>query len=321
MNIEEHTPRTLQQLITTLGEQMQQKIPELAGLVRVTGQMTNPGAARGNWHYGVRIMGDTGAQVKADLPASLVTKIGAAAGSPVRITGTLRLDAGNYGLEARLIAGNLELVGDAKTVVPEAGRASIDLLKALPTNRYSFPPIKDLSISLIQSSSANALVAGDCQSELDRLGDAVRVEQIRVNVLDPVAVARAIDQASGRIVMLIRGGGDAADFEVFDHPRVLQALATKQAYRVVGLGHTGNATILDFVADFSANTPAQAGQHVREQVENRFRYHASVQDRIKTLEQERDQAIRRGPAAANGVPWWWIGAALVAGLVIGWLLK
>jgi len=316
MEVIDLLPRTLQQLIGNLSEQLLVKIPELAGLVRLTGQMTNPGEARGNWHYSVKITGEGGGQVKADLPVALVSKVGAVAGSTVRITGILKVDVGNYGLEVRLIAGDMEIVGGIVPAVPEEGRVSIEMLKSLSLKHFEFPPIRDLSISLIQSSSPNAQVAKDCLFELEKLGDAVRIESTRINMLDPAAIAKAIDRASGRIVILIRGGGDLADFEVFDNPHVVQSLAAKSAYRVVGLGHSGNSTLLDIVADFSANTPTQAGMHVREQVESRLRFQASIQKRIKVAEQERDQAARRASSDAK-VTWWWLMVALMFGVIMG----
>jgi len=322
MNITDFTPRTLQQLVTSIAGRMQRDLPELAGVVRVTGHLTDPGKPRGTWYYAVKIVGEGGAQIKADLPASLVAARRATAGSPVRVTGTLKIEATNYGLEARLVAGDLELVGEGNLGAPAApapGKATVEMLKSLPSRRYPFPSLNDLTISLIQSSSAAAQVGSDCQSELDRIADRVRVLPIRVNILDPMAIAQAINQAPGGVVMLIRGGGDAADFEVFDHPSVVRALAEKQAFRIVGLGHTGNSTLIDHVADVASNTPAQAGQFVREVVENRLRQHTSIQERIRTVERERDDAIRRSSGA--GFPWWSIGVALLAGLLAGWLLR
>ncbi len=322
MSIVDFTPRTLQQLVTAIAGRMQRDLPELAGVVRVTGHLTDPGKPRGTWYYAVKIVGEGGAQIKADLPASLVAARLATAGSTVRVTGTVKIEATNYGVEARLVAGDLELVGapgqDAQAV-PASGKATVEMLKSLPSRRYPFPSLNDLTISLIQSSSAAAQVGSDCQSELDRIADRVRVLPIRVNILDPVAIAQAINQAPGGVVMLIRGGGDAADFEVFDHPSVVRALAEKQAFRIVGLGHTGNSTLIDHVADFASSTPAQAGQFVREIVENRLRQHARVQDRIRTVERERDDAIRRGGDA--GFPWWVIAVALLGGFLAGLLLR
>lgn len=320
MTITTLTPRTLQQLISTIAGRMQRDLPELVGMVSVTGRMTELGKPRGTWYYGVKIVDEGGVHVKTDLPASLVAARQALAGSPVRVVGTVKLEATNYGLEARLVAGDLEMLGDLQAeAVPSPGRTSIELLKSLPIHRYPFPSLNDLTVSLIQSSSAFSQVAQDCQSELDKLGDRVRVTPIRINILDPIAVAQAIDQAQGAVVMIIRGGGDAADFEVFDHPRVVRALAEKRAFRIVGLGHSGNSTTLDLVADATASTPAQAGQYLREIVEGRLRHLASVQERIQTVERERDEAIHR--AGGRGLPWWAIAVALALGLLAGLLLR
>ena len=161
---------------------------------------------------------------------------------------------------------------------------TLERLRALSLWRVPFPDRDVISITLIQSTSAAAQVANDCMAELTKLGDAVGVFPVRVNMLDPVAIATAIREATADdILMVIRGGGDAADFEVFEDPRVLTAMAEQKAHRVVGLGHTGNATLLDLVADYSANTPAQAGAYVRERVQQRQRLLGEVGKELRLV--------------------------------------
>ena len=79
---------------------------------------------------------------------------------------------------------------------------------------------------------------------------------------DPAAIATALRAIRADIVAVVRGGGDAASFAVFEDSRVLEALATCPAYRVLGLGHTANRTLAELLADHAASTPAAAGVHV-----------------------------------------------------------
>jgi exodeoxyribonuclease VII large subunit len=155
-------------------------------------------------------------------------------------------------------------------------------------------------------------------------------------MLDPVAIATAIrDANSDDIVMIIRGGGDAADFEVFDDPRVVTALSSQQAHRVVGLGHTGNATLLDLFCDFSANTPAQAGAYVRERVQQRQRLLGDAgkdlrlaKERMEALEKERNTAQAQLQTASEllakakgGVPAWAVAVAFAVGAILAYLIR
>ncbi len=68
--------------------------------------------------------------------------------------------------------------------------------------------------------------------------------------------------------MLIRGGGKEEQFDVFEHPDLLHAWATKPVYRIVGVGHSANNTALDLLSNFVATTSAAAGAHLAELMRN-----------------------------------------------------
>ena len=334
------SPGTLQQFTTLLLERLAaSELPELGGMIRLHGRWTDPGRASGKSYYGAKIVDDGGAQAKVEILASLVASRGIVPGHMVIATGRLAVRSTNYGLEVRLVATDIQL-GDqeqaAKTDVAQQGRMTIDRLRSIPMRRVPFPDRDSVSVMLIHSNSAAAQVTQDCMAELSKLGDAVGVFPVKVNMLDPVAIAKAIREANADdIVMIIRGGGDAADFEVFDDPRVVTALSSQQAHRVVGLGHTGNATLLDLVCDFSANTPAQAGAYVRERVQQRQRLLGDAgkdlklaKERMETLEKERNTAQAQLQTASEllakakgGVPAWAVAAAFAVGAALAYLIR
>ena len=334
------SPGTLQQFTTLLLERLAaSELPELGGMIRLHGRWTDPGRASGKSYYGAKVVDDGGAQAKVEILASLVASRGIVPGHMVIATGRLAVRTTNYGLEVRLVATDIQL-GDqeqaAKTEVTQQGRMTIDRLRSIPMRRVPFPDRDSVSVTLIHSNSAAAQVTQDCMAELSKLGDAVGVFPVKVNMLDPVAIAKAIREANADdIVMIIRGGGDAADFEVFDDPRVVTALSSQQAHRVVGLGHTGNATLLDLVCDFSANTPAQAGAYVRERVQQRQRLLGDAgkdlklaKERMEALEKERNTAQAQLQTASEllakakgGVPAWAVAAAFAVGATLAYLIR
>ena len=334
------SPGTLQQFTTLLLERLAaSELPELGGMIRLHGRWTDPGRASGKSYYGAKIVDDGGAQAKVEILASLVASRGIVPGHMVIATGRLAVRSTNFGLEVRLVATDIQL-GDqeqaAKTEGVQQGRMTIDRLRSIPMRRVPFPDRDSVSVTLIHSNSAAAQVTQDCMAELSKLGDAVGVFPVKVNMLDPVAIAKAIREANADdIVMIIRGGGDAADFEVFDDPRVVTALSSQQAHRVVGLGHTGNATLLDLVADFSANTPAQAGAYVRERVQQRQRLLGDAgkdlklaKERMDALEKERNTAHAQLQTASEllakakgGVPIWAVAAAFAIGAALAYLIR
>ena len=77
-------------------------------------------------------------------------------------------------------------------------------------------------------------------------------------------LTRAIRTANADIIALIRGGGSDEQFSIFENPDMLRAWSEKRAYRVRGIGHSGNSTALDLLSDFAATTKAAAGTHIAE---------------------------------------------------------
>jgi len=210
-----------------------------------------------------------------DLPLSHLASHGFKAGRRVEVTGVVCVRMGPHGtIELRVSASSVEPAGAtrprivADAALPTGNAMSSEELDCMVLKRHPFPVTnRALRIALIQSRSLHAQVSEDCLAEINKLGPTACVSRVHVNMLSPGAIARALRDARGDIVMLIRGGGNAGDFEVFDDRRVIMAMADQSAYRVIGLGHSGNTTLLDRVADFTARTPAQAGMHVRESVQ------------------------------------------------------
>lgn len=263
-------PASLNQLLTTqAGQILAEHLPASTGLVSVTGNLSDPGMPRGQWHYGVRLT-DDGGRVLVDLPVSLVSGKGLQAGQSVTLTGIIRIRQGQQAgtLELRIEASNAEILAEeASLQVSTPVKSEMALAPEITTVRHEFPETgaRPLHITMIQSSS-RAQVAEDCLSELEKLGSRIQVTRLGANMLEPGSIVSALDRAAGDIVLLIRGGGDEADFEVFNDHRVVNALARHSAYRVIGLGHSANHTALDRIADHAARTPGQAGMHIREMV-------------------------------------------------------
>jgi exodeoxyribonuclease VII large subunit len=336
----EVTPGTFQQFVALLVERLAaSELPEMAGMLHLRGRWMDPGKPNGKLFFNAKVGDDGGAQVKVEIPASLVASRGVASGQDVILTGRLIVRSSHYGVEVKLSATDIQL-GERErplqTAMSQPGRMTLERLRLLSFWRVPFPDHDKVSITLIQPASAVAQVADDCIAELTKLKNIVSVSPVRVNMLDPIAITAAIKDATAvDIVMIIRGGGDAADFEVFDDPRVLTALAEQKAHRVLGLGHTGNVTLLDLIADYSANTPAQAGAYIRERIQQRQRMLAEtgrelrlIKERMQTLEKERNTiqsqlATTKELLATKtrGMPSWAVAVAFIAGAILIWLIR
>ncbi len=64
------------------------------------------------------------------------------------------------------------------------------------------------------------------------------------------------------LIIVVRGGGSKADLASFDHERVARAIASSAIPVWTGIGHTGDQSVADEVANRSFITPTECGQEV-----------------------------------------------------------
>ena len=130
--------------------------------------------------------------------------------------------------------------------------------------RRSFPHVPSPTVALLRSETA--AVREDFLKALGSLRQELRIREVDVAMANPEDVAAAIRGVREEVMVLIRGGGDDADFMVFETPQVIRALGACHAFRVLGLGHTKHRTLADCIADYAANVPADAGRFLSRRV-------------------------------------------------------
>lgn len=244
---------------------VQDSVPKGMSLLRVRGKLGTLRYGNVAKLFGVKLY-EGGDEVQIDIPKVLLAKLDAKGGEAVVVTGTLIGVCSRYTdhrVEFHLDVVEAELADQSQpSATNKQQPMSLARLKGLTVQRWQFPAELPLVISLASSKSGQAQVDQDFLLELQAVSDLVKIEKISVNVLSAQDIADGIAKAKGHVVVLIRGGGSADQFEVFDAPAVLEALAKKDAYRVIGLGHTANSTLLDLVADYAATTPTKAGAYI-----------------------------------------------------------
>jgi len=98
----------------------------------------------------------------------------------------------------------------------------------------------------------------------------VRVVPVTVQGSDaPAAVAAAI-RAQARtdcdVIVVVRGGGSKADLAAFDAEVVARAIATSSKPVWSGIGHTGDESVADIVANRTFITPTECGHQLVQRV-------------------------------------------------------
>ncbi len=81
----------------------------------------------------------------------------------------------------------------------------------------------------------------------------------------PAMVAAGINRLQGPdrdIIVVVRGGGSKADLATFDAERVARAIAGSTTPVWTGIGHTGDQSVADEVANRSFITPTECGQEL-----------------------------------------------------------
>ncbi len=290
---------TLVQIIDTeLSSSLAERVRGIGTSLSVKGRLgALDGGGSGRMSYDLRLSsGD--AEILCDIPISVLRSAGVRGGEQVAATGTLKTTWSRYTKHRVLI--KLDVTELVVSTPPEQGTkiaidaARIEALKGLRPPRNEFPdPTRIVRIAVIVSKTGQALVDEDFFGQLEPLGHRVKIDRIGINMLSAADMVHAIGAADSHIIAIIRGGGSPEQFDVFDDMDVLRAFSEKKAYRVTGLGHTGNTTLLDLYADYSAVTPTAAGRMIRDCMEGPTENTLVLSNRLRTAEVELASAQRQ----------------------------
>ncbi|MGH9088558.1 MAG: exodeoxyribonuclease VII large subunit [Acidimicrobiales bacterium] len=142
----------------------------------------------------------------------------------------------------------------------------------LERNRALLVPSVPLRIGLVASPGTEG--CRDFLGQLTSSGFSFSVTVVPVTVQGaeaPASVAGAL-RLLGReaerfdLFVLVRGGGSKADLAAFDHEAVARAVATSPVPVWTGIGHTGDESVADLVANRSCITPTECGREIAHRV-------------------------------------------------------
>ncbi len=81
----------------------------------------------------------------------------------------------------------------------------------------------------------------------------------------PASIANAIEQVNttdAQIIVIVRGGGAQSGLLYLDDERLARGIIKSEIPVVVGIGHTEDVTLLDYVARLSLETPTAVGREI-----------------------------------------------------------
>jgi exodeoxyribonuclease VII large subunit len=188
------------------------------------------------------------------------------AGLVVRVRG--RVSVWDAGAKVRFSMSDL----DVEALVGGIAAARRKLLTTLESEgiidanrRLPVPPVP-LRIGLV--TSANSEAHRDFTGQLDRSGlrFAVRLEHSLVQgaeaPLQIAAALRRLRRVELDLVVLVRGGGAKGDLAAFDHEAVARAILECDVPVWTGIGHTGDRSVADEIANRALVTPTACGEAV-----------------------------------------------------------
>ncbi len=146
----------------------------------------------------------------------------------------------------------------------------------------------------------------DFMGQIEGSGFSFRARLVAVPVQGPTAPAAvtrgvvALASAGCDLIVIVRGGGSKADLAAFDTEIVARAVANAPVAVWTGIGHTGDQSVTDVVANRSFVTPTECGQEVVRTVGG---FWASVDARAALVARRSgravDEAARRDVAARS----------------------
>lgn len=255
-------------------------------LLRINGILTNVEQAYENSKYNIvytLIVKDKTGQIEVEVKKDVVEKL--KNNTYVEILGIPKFNIFNKQVTNKFLAYSINLLEVSEEI--EAIQAKVSTQQLLKTYRpikHSFPDSEKIKLNLIFSSASNVQIQQDFYKHINGYLDNFIIKETKVSLSNEDALADAIQNSSGfDILVIIRGGGNHEVFEIFNSEKVLKVFSSLDIYRVVGLGHNTDVTLLDSLADHSAFTPLDAGLHLKEQIETKINRNLKIKNQGKTI--------------------------------------
>ncbi|MBF4988140.1 exodeoxyribonuclease VII large subunit [Methylophilus sp. 14] len=279
-----YTINTLNQLFKSITEQAINLTKDHHGhLIQVEGEIGDVTVKNYATLFGVKLSQGTD-YVSLDIPKTLIEGNSIYTKQYVKVTGTIKPDISSYTHNKLQFKIDVTAIQATESPVQSEkhreNQERVQKLLNLNPGSRSFPLKERLSITYI--TGIHSKVEDDFNNALLPINDFIQVKPVYVSMLDKDAITKTITEAKGDILAIIRGGGSASEFQVFNEPEVMTALAEFKGYRTVGLGHASDATYCDLIADFSGDTPTQLAVDIREKYEQ---YLKLLKDRMQQNQQ------------------------------------
>lgn len=200
-----------------------------------------------------------------DIPKQLVQRNRLVGSEVVTINGYLRMNAYNNQFTVRISVIGLKL-NDDNQLLNESNKSFATFFKNLNIRKKGFPLFQKLNIAIIHPQSGDSYT--DFIQQVD--GSSVDIRQYPINMLSKDTLLKSlslISSANFNVLIIIRGGGQSSEFNIFDDIDVCEKFASIECHKILGVGHSSNRTLLDIIADNVFQTPTAVGSFINQKLQ------------------------------------------------------
>ncbi|MEM7828350.1 MAG: exodeoxyribonuclease VII large subunit, partial [Candidatus Aenigmatarchaeota archaeon] len=236
-----------------------------------------------SWYYGVPLRDTSGSGIiEVNIPDKIAEP--AYVGRLVRIYGFLKVKVWSGRVSFSIDVTDCEPLHKPDKNLIQRERSLSEFLSTCKKDRMEFPELEFYNIAVV--TGANSLVLRDFQEQLKDPSLNGSIIPYHANMLDVESIISALEKIEDAdIVVMMRGGGDSSEFDVFNDIRLLQAWQNIDCYKISALGHTEHRTMLDIFSDMSCDTPTDAGVFIRNSIK-KVQFMINSAETIQGLDRE-----------------------------------
>jgi exodeoxyribonuclease VII large subunit len=245
-------------------EHINHKSGDKSGELMVVGELFNPKPHR-NGHLGFELKDDENKSesLKCFMFAKQFAALRFDADQGLRVLARGKLTISKYA-ELQLQVRALELVGaGAFEAAFRALKDKLDKEGLFAPERKKPLPFLPRTVGIVTSKTGEAIK--DTITQLRARMPSLHIIFAETKVQGDEAVSEIADairrldkSAKCDVILVVRGGGSLADLWAYNSEPVARAIANAHTPIVTGVGHEGDVTIADLVADVRASTPTDA---------------------------------------------------------------
>lgn len=226
---------------------------------------------RDDMYYNVQLkdLDDPQKNIQLNIPVALVKKYDLKGYEFINAVGFIKIVylSNSNQFSPRFHVLDIKVNKSSNQELIESNKVFSSFFKNIPLKQHNFPLYQHLSIAVIVPLSGSSF---DEFTQQIKFNNSITfdIERISINIYSKHAIINAVNEVRGsdkyNILVIARGGGDIETLDIFDDPDICESVAKFDGYKVIGIGHAVNQTLLDVIADYSAETPTAAGSHIKD---------------------------------------------------------